>query len=296
MRFGIVKKERAVIYEIPARKKVDSRGTLLSAVADEMLCGMGVLITGEKEQGFLPVKIFYGYYGYAEEMDLQPAGFEEIMEWEQSKLKEVSVFCADVMNLPRADGVPVIHLWAGSLVKVLEEEAALGWSLVQLADGRQGYVRNHFLKEKKYSQAGLWKSSLPQRSFVDAEEFREDVRKTALSYLGVQYRWGGKSPAGIDCSGLTSVSYMRNGILIYRDAKIKEGYPVKAIPREKVRPGDLLYFPGHVALYLGNGKYVHATGKVGSGGVVINSLNPLDDDYREDLDKSMYTAGSIFCS
>ena len=39
--------------------------------------------------------------------------------------------------------------------------------------------------------------------------------------------------------------------------------------------GDLLYFPGHIAMYIGDGKYIHSTGKAGSGGVVINSLNPV---------------------
>ena len=49
-----------------------------------------------------------------------------------------------------------------------------------------------------------------------------------------------------------------------------------------------------LALYLGEGKYIHSTARNGSDGVVINSLNPGDPDYREDLDKGMTAAGSIF--
>ena len=128
---------------------------------------------------------------------------------------------------------------------------------------------------------------------LDAGERKRRVDQ-ALTYLGVQYRWGGRSTAGIDCSGLTSACYMLCGILTYRDAKIVEGFPVHEIPKEEMKQGDLLYFPGHIAMVLGDGKYIHSTGKVGSGGVVINSLNPVDVDYRQDLADSLYAVGSIF--
>jgi cell wall-associated NlpC family hydrolase len=112
--------------------------------------------------------------------------------------------------------------------------------------------------------------------------------------MGTQYRWGGKSTLGIDCSGLCQMAYMLNGIIIYRDAKIMEGFPIHEIPFEEVKPCDLLFFPGHVAMYMGNGKYVHSTGKNGSDGVVINSFNPKDSDFREDLYQSLKAVGSIF--
>lgn len=86
---------------------------------------------------------------------------------------------------------------------------------------------------------------------------------------------------GIDCSGLCSITYLINGIIIYRDSQIKEEFGMKRISKEEIQLGDLLYYPGHVAMYIGNDKYIHATGK--SSGVVINSLNPEDEDYREDL-------------
>ncbi|MFR2484475.1 MAG: hypothetical protein ACLTAC_14040 [Hungatella sp.] len=47
-------------------------------------------------------------------------------------------------------------------------------------------------------------------------------------------------------------------------------------------------------MYMGDGKYIHSTGKAGSGGVVINSLNPEDADFRADLAESLYAVGSIF--
>ena len=126
------------------------------------------------------------------------------------------------------------------------------------------------------------------------EALRQRLCDTARLYLRTQYRWGGKSPPGIDCSGLASMSYLLNGIIIYRDAKIMEGFPIHEIPREAMKPGDLMYFPGHVAMYLGEGKYIHSTGKAGSDGVVVNSLDPEAPDYRPDLPEKLTAVGSYF--
>ena len=112
--------------------------------------------------------------------------------------------------------------------------------------------------------------------------------------MGTEYRWGGKSGRGIDCSGLVSSAYMQCGVLIYRDAKIVEGWPMHEVAFENKKPGDALFFPGHVALYLGEGRYIHSTGAAASGGVVINSLEPSDPLYREDLVKCLYAVGSVF--
>ena len=91
-----------------------------------------------------------------------------------------------------------------------------------------------------------------------------------------------------------SSAYMQCGVLIYRDAKLVEGWPMHKIPLEQAKRGDALYFPGHIALYLGEGRYIHSTGAARSGGVVLNSLDPAAPLYREDLVKSLYAVGSLF--
>ncbi|WP_241425298.1 C40 family peptidase [Clostridium beijerinckii] len=121
----------------------------------------------------------------------------------------------------------------------------------------------------------------------DEEDLRNNLVSSAVSYIGTQYRWGGKTPLGIDCSGLCSMAYMLNGILIYRDAKIKEGFPIKEITFKQIKKGDLIFFPGHVAMYLGNGKYIHSS--TSNDVVKINSFNKNSNDYNEDLDRSLKT-------
>ena len=293
MRYGIVIKPIATIYEY-ASLTMESDGKILSAISDQLLYGMLVAVEEEVKEYFF-VKTFYGYSGYLPKEDLLLVDKSEAYEWEASSLHVVSGICVDVLSLPKVQGVCYANLFRGAIVKVEEWDfEETGWAKVSLADGTKGFMRNQFLWEKKFSQAGVFTGTPVQGTIADEAQFRRSVTETAKLYLGVQYRWGGRCTAGIDCSGLTSQSYLLNGILTWRDAKIVEGFPVHEISGEDAKPGDLLYFPGHIAMYLGNGDFIHSTGKVGSGGVVINSLNPESPVYREDLVKSLYAVGSIF--
>lgn len=295
MQFAWIKKPVAAIWEIPGETKENKSGQMVSAIADEGLYGMAVEITGDAVEGFYPVRTFYDYSGYVKEEDLERIGLEELKQWEESHLMVTDTGYADVLSIPRVQGVRLLGLFKGAVVKVSAfESEEPGWAQIELLNGKRGYMRNQFLRNKEFSQSGLWKEELPQKIIVDEEEFRKAVIETAKKYLGTQYRWGGKSTMGIDCSGLTSMSYMLNGILTYRDAKIEAGFPVHEIPKEEMLPGDLMYFPGHIAIYMGNGRYIHSTGKIGSGGVVMNSLNTGAADYRPDLAESWYASGSIF--
>ena len=89
------------------------------------------------------------------------------------------------------------------------------------------------------------------------------ITSTALEYLGVPYQWGGTTPRGFDCSGLTYYVFLRHGMKLPRVAadQYRVGAPVD---RNAVRPGDLLFFetitkgPSHVALALDGDNFVHA--------------------------------------
>lgn len=292
---GVIIQPVSTIYQCPCTEMTDAEGRCISAISDEGLCGMLVQVTGEEVQGFLPIKTFYGYTGYLPLKDLSLLRFEEGQKWESADLWVVDGLCVDVVSLPRVQGLRLTSLFRGSILEVLSFECQeKGWAHVRLPDGGEGYLRNQYLRKKLFSQEGALGGRLSQIKISDKERFRRNVIETARSFLGVQYRWGGRSTAGMDCSGLTGASYMLNGILIYRDARIMEGYPVREIEKDARKPGDLLYFPGHIAMYLGEEMYIHSTGKIGSGGVVINSLCPEDPLYRQDLAQGLYAVGSIF--
>ena len=79
-----------------------------------------------------------------------------------------------------------------------------------------------------------------------------------------------------------------------RDAQIRDGYPIHKIPLSEMREGDLLFFPGHVAMYLGGGEYIHSTGRAGDDGVTITSLYADAPNYRADLPGKITAVGSWF--
>ena len=194
----------------------------------------------------------------------------------------------DRLRTPNVQSPVLSTLFMGSRV-MLCGDMTEGWQKIKTAGGLCGYVPAIAL-----SSPACWNPDILNSQLTSEWDLRSAILNYAMSFLGTQYRWGGKTSMGIDCSGLTFMSYYMCGIIIYRDAKIKEGFPVHEIPFSQIQPADLLYFPGHIALYLGNGKYIHSTGSPKSFGCVTNSLNPEDVDYRADLAESLLAVGSVF--
>lgn len=96
------------------------------------------------------------------------------------------------------------------------------------------------------------------------EDFRsgyanaDSIVKAAFSQLGVPYVWGGATPGvALDCSGLTQYCYAQAGIRIshYTEYQREE---LEAIPLSQAQPGDILYKSGHVAIFIGGDRYIHA--------------------------------------
>jgi murein DD-endopeptidase len=88
----------------------------------------------------------------------------------------------------------------------------------------------------------------------------ERAAAIAVRAVGVPYRWGGISPAGgFDCSGLVDWAYGRLGIALPHSsyALYDQG---RRVARSRMRVGDLLFFSGrgHVGIYIGQGRMVHA--------------------------------------
>jgi cell wall-associated NlpC family hydrolase len=88
----------------------------------------------------------------------------------------------------------------------------------------------------------------------------ERAARIALRAVGVPYRWGGASPSsGFDCSGLVRWAYGRLGVGLPHSSYALYGVG-RRVARSRLRPGDLLFFSGigHVGLYVGLGRMVHA--------------------------------------
>lgn len=112
------------------------------------------------------------------------------------------------------------------------------------------------------------------------------LARTATEMIGVPYVYGGRTPKGFDCSGLVYYSYQQAGLSVPRTSQ-EQFKAARRVSLSDAQPGDLLFFRGgrkisHVAIYIGNGYFVHApsTGKL----VSVASLN--NSYYREHFDRA----------
>ncbi len=113
-----------------------------------------------------------------------------------------------------------------------------------------------------------------------------DALKEAFSLVSVPYLWGGASSYGYDCSGFVQAIFRRLGQTLPRDSKDQANVGT-AVKAEDVAGGDLVCFPGHIALALGDGLILHSSRL--RGGVQVESLVPRKPDFREDLAGSITT-------
>lgn len=267
---------------------------------DELFMGWAVGIL--KEEGeWMQVVTHYGYRGCLKKEGVEVGNAKDLQKREQTeKMLVITKAFTDVMEEADVRSRTLCTLHRGSFVSALPKSEN-GYRRIRLPDQTEGYIPAVSCKDRKDGDGYLYEEDpdtyfLRQRSdrIFTEEVFRRQVILSAKSYLGTQYRWAGKSAEGIDCSGLVFMSYLMNGILIYRDSERNHAYPVHEIPPERMKPGDLLYFPGHIAMYLGEKEYIHAARREDSFGCTVNSLSPKAWNYREDLAKSLLAAGSIW--
>lgn len=96
---------------------------------------------------------------------------------------------------------------------------------------------------------------------IGGTEFGRNVADYALQFVGNPYVYGGTSlTGGTDCSGYTQSVYRHFGVSIPRTSGEQAGFG-REIPYEDMEPGDLVCYSGHVAMYIGGGRIVHASSR-----------------------------------
>jgi hypothetical protein len=107
---------------------------------------------------------------------------------------------------------------------------------------------------------GVW-ARLPRAATRPLPTTRTDLVRSAKQFLGLRYLWGGLSPWGYDCSGLTWAVYRAHGITIPRDADA-QATAGRAVSLEDAKPGDLIFygtsFVHHVTMVVGKGLMIEA--------------------------------------
>lgn len=197
---------------------------------------------------------------------------------------------ADIRKMPKFRSERISQLIYGETFEVLEN---LGeFTLIESMDGVRGYIKStnigeggerRFKLRDRYRARGkifpygsyvsngdVEKYRIPARYLAEMEE-EFDIVNEAKKFLGVPYLWGGTSDFGYDCSGMVQrlFKFSRNRI-IPRNSRDQMNASTTVDGFDNARRGDLVFFKGHVALYMGRGRIIHANGTYSQ--VTVNNM------------------------
>ncbi len=187
---------------------------------------------------------------------------DEALEKALEVMETVVVVTSSSVRLrtePNTDSTIITSVPQGEELEFVED---LGdWYKVEL-DGDECYVSAEYTTLTQKISEGLTMSEI--RYGEGVSDVRVALVNYALQFVGNPYKWGGTSLTnGVDCSGFTMKVYEKFGITLphYSAAQAKCGTKIKA---SQAQPGDLFFYSSggtisHVAIYIGNGKIVHAS-------------------------------------
>ena len=248
-----------------------SRPSHRADIVTQALLGMPVRIY-KRISGWFLIQMPSGYIGWVDE-----AGVEEMDEEALARHRQLdkivynrqygfTYFTAEMESLPVSD------LVVGNILPVIS--AIRGFLEVEYPDGRTGWVPSE--------------ETLPLEELLGRSLEKERLVTSAKQYLGIPYLWGGTSSKGIDCSGFSTMIYYMSGTQLMRDAD-QQSFHGKLLTSEYdhtvLEPGDLLFYGRkatdtqservtHVAMYIGDTEFIHASGKV-----KVNSMDPDRSNY-----------------
>lgn len=254
-------------------------------MATQSLLGTQVDIL-QKIKGEYRVRTPEGYISYVPTASVKAFTPTEMEKWKNAKKIIYTTDFGKSYSKPDKNSIRVSDLVYGNILALQKETK--GFYEVAYPDGRIAFIPKD--------------EAIALDKWIDTRQLTADnVLSSAYTMLGLPYLWGGTSVKGVDCSGFTKTSYYMNGYIIPRDAsqqvlvgdKIEilgpDGNFDPEIALQNLKPADLLFFAGgkannpnarvtHVALYIGNGEFIHSAGTVR-----INSMlksAPNYDDFQ----------------
>ena len=203
-----------------------------------------------------------GYLGWLDAGGLALKTTDEMTDWFRSeRVVYLPDFGVSYMVDHPEDAV-VSDVLAGAILQ--RAGSQFGVTTVRYPDGREAD-----LPDDEVMAYGAWLAS--------RQATAEGILFDAYQLLGRPYLWGGTSNRAMDCSGFTKIVFYQNGILLPRDASqqvhVGELITTDTAELDRLERGDLLFFgrkatvdrserTTHVAIYAGNGRIIHASGRV----------------------------------
>ena len=258
-------------------------------LATQVLLGAKLKILKSSGEWYL-VQCEDNYIGWMDDDGVCFMDHQKFEEWNQSKKIIVTSPFSFSYSEENINSTPVSDVVQGNILKVLSQKN--GFAKVEFPDGRIAF--------------------LPIAQVQDYEEWLgtrvqtfDTINLTAHSLMGIPYVWGGTSIKGLDCSGFTKIVFQLNGVQLPRDAsqQVHVGELVDTQNGfDNLLPGDLLFFGTkdhdsgkekitHVAIYLGNLEFIHASGRVR-----INSFDKTKSNFAESRLKTFIKAKRILSS
>ena len=227
-------------------------------LVSQLLMGETVAVVGRsREAGWGKVRNDVdGYAGWVREWGRVPASAARIERWRRRARGRVGLPLA-LVRTGRGRGASVSPVFFGD--RLIAGPLERGWRPVELPDGRRGFLSASAL-------AG------PRRPALEAR---------VASLLGAPYLWGGRTPAGYDCSAFVQQVLLEQGITLPRDARDQCRRSRKLPSNAEPGPGDLVFFrrpreaASHVGIALGAGYFAHCRGRVSLASMDLG--NPLCD-------------------
>jgi cell wall-associated NlpC family hydrolase len=150
----------------------------------------------------------------------------------------------------------------------------------------------------------LQRATLPYQAAILSESEIKKLLPGAIAFThqamqqSNYYLWGGTVSPNYDCSGLMQSAFSSMGIWLPRDAYQQEAFTIP-ITITELEPGDLIFFgtpqkATHVGLYLGDGSYIHSSGKdKGRNGIGIDKLTEQGDEVSRSYYQQLRGAGRV---
>ena len=238
-------------------------------MVSQALMGTPVKIL-KKSGGWFLIQTPDKYLGWTDSDVISTLNNKEHNSWKSSARIFYTNKTGDIFAGPEKRRV-ISDIVAGCIL-VLEGEKNAIYD-VMLPDGRRGFIPKEDCIMLDDLTTGT--NLIPDRLVSLAE-----------SFMGIPYLWGGTSAKGFDCSGFVKTVYFLNGLILPRDAsqQFLSGSPLnKTAYPDSLEKGDLLFFgsvrdgipkPTHVAMYTGNGEFIHASGMV-----KVNSLDSTRSNF-----------------